>query len=95
MDENVFAFVGGTSPGNILFNFSTYTGLQRTSNPVNGIPGDDAGRVRAANFVTSNPTGSGIARSNQLLATLAFVAVDAGIARITPLLVDGDDEITV
>jgi hypothetical protein len=62
---------------------------------VDGVPGDAAGRVRAANFVTSNPTGSGVAGTSQLLATLTFQGVGPGISEITPLLIVGDDEITI
>jgi hypothetical protein len=95
VDENVLAFVGGTSPGSILFNFSTYESLGRASQPVNGVPGDDAGRVRAANFVTSNPMGSGVANANQLLATLTFQVVGAGVSRVLPLAIPSEDDISI
>jgi hypothetical protein len=96
-DENVLAFVSGTSPGTILFNFSTYVGLAKASDPVNGVPGDDAGRVRAASFVTANPAGSGVSGppAGTLLATLTFQAVGAGVTDVSPLLVLGDDEMTI
>jgi hypothetical protein len=95
VDPTRLSFIGGTSPGAILFNFSTYVGLSRASQPVDGVPGDAPGRIRAANFVTSNPNGSGVASANVLLATLTFQVIETNLYQVSPLLVVGDDEITV
>jgi len=90
-----FSFTSGTSPAQILFNASIVEGVFRVSQPVDGVPGDAPGRVRAANFATSNPTGSGISSANQLLAKLTFTPDAAGLAYLSPLLIVGSDEVTV
>jgi len=95
VDPTVLEFVSGTSPGQILFNTSTFEGVARVSQPVNGVPGDDDGRVRAANFATATATGSGISSANQLIATLTFKAVGNGSVSIQALVVLGSDEVTV
>ncbi|MBW1883823.1 MAG: PEP-CTERM sorting domain-containing protein [Deltaproteobacteria bacterium] len=94
-NPGTFPFVSGTSPGQILFNTSTFEGVARVSQPVADVPGDAPGRVRAASFATSNPTGSGVSSANQLLATLTFIATGLGVANIVPLLIVGSDEVTV
>jgi hypothetical protein len=94
-DPAVLTYVGGTSPGTILFNFSTYAGLARASQPVTGVPGDPVGRIRAANFVTSNPTGTGVANANQLMSTLTFMGAANGQTAIIAQAIVGDDEVTV
>jgi hypothetical protein len=94
-NPNVLAFVGGTSPGAILFNFSTYEGLVRATQPVDGVPGDAPGRIRAASFASLVGMGTGISSPNELLATLTFQVIGAGFSSISPLLIVGSDEITV
>ena len=89
------SFTSGTSPGQILFNTSTFEGVARVSNPVDGVPGDAAGRIRAANFATATPTGSGVASAKQLLATLIFTGTQVGDAILAPLAIVGSDEVTV
>jgi hypothetical protein len=85
-DVSKVAFVSGNSPGQILFNVSSFEGVARAQQASTGVPGDDPGRVRAANFATTNPVGSGIASANQLLTTLTFVGVAPGTTTISPLL---------
>jgi hypothetical protein len=87
-DPSLFAFVSGTSPGQILFNTSTFEGVPRISQPFT-LESDPEGLVRAASFVA--PTPSGVASSNQLLATLTFEAVGPGTMTIESLLAQGDN----
>ena len=79
----------------ILFNTSTFEGVARVSQPVDGVFGDDEGRVRAANFATATPAGSGVSSANQSVATLTFKAVGNGTVSIQALVVLGSDEVTV
>jgi hypothetical protein len=88
-DPSIVSFVSGVSPGQILFNTSTFEGVGKVQNPSDGVPGDAPGRVRAANFATTNPAGSGVASANQLLSTLTFVATAAGTTTISPLVETG------
>ena len=89
-DPSIFTFVSGTSPGQILFNFSSFEGVARVSQPF-VLGTDPAGSVRAASFATANPAGSGQASPSQLLATLTFQATGAGTASIQSLAQPGDD----
>ncbi len=95
VDPLVLEFVSGTSPGQILFNTSTFEGVARVSQPVDGVFGDDEGRVRAANFATATAAGSGVSSANQSVATLTFKAVGNGTVSIQALVVLGSDEVTV
>jgi len=96
-NDNSFAlsFTSGVSPGQILFNTVSFEGVARVSNPVDGVPGDAAGRIRAASFATATVTGSGIASANQLLATLTFTGTEVGFANLVALAIVGSDEVTV
>ena len=96
-NPSALSFTSGTSPGQILFNTSSFEGVARVSQPTTGVAGDAAGRVRAANFATATPTGSGVSSANQLLATLIFTGDAAGSIDLAPLLVTSGnlDEFTV
>jgi hypothetical protein len=97
-NPSALSFTSGTSPGAILMNMSTFEGVPRVSQPTTGVAGDAAGRVRAANFATATPTGSGVSSANQLLATLIFTGDAAGSIDLAPLLVTSGsnlDEFTV
>jgi len=87
-DPTLFAFVSGTSPGQILFNIDTFEGVARVSQPFT-LATDPDGLVRAASFAALSP--SGVGSANQLLATLTFQAVGAGSGALTNLLAQGDD----
>jgi hypothetical protein len=89
-DPNVLSFIGGSSPGLILFDPDTLLGLQRLSQPF-VLPSDPAGTVRAASFGGLEP--SGVASSNQLLATLTFELVGAGPPLMSAFFALGDDVI--
>jgi PEP-CTERM motif len=90
VDPALLSFVSGTSPGQILFNTSTFEGVARVSNPALN-PSDPAGQVRAANFAAADP--SNIGSANQLLATVIFEAVAGagGTTAITQIVTVGDD----
>lgn len=88
VDPTVLSFVGGTSPGQILFNFGTFSGIGRVSEPFT-LASDPDGLVRAASFAALSPSGQ--AESAQLLATLTFEAVGAGTSAISGLIAQGDD----
>lgn len=90
VDPTVLSFVGGTSPGQILVDPETLLGLGRFSEP-HVLPFDPAGTVRAANFGAGQP--SGVASSNELLATLTFEVVGSGRPFIRSSLAFGDDVI--
>lgn len=87
-DPSLFSYVSGVSPASILFNFSTYASLGRVSQPF-VLGSDPAGLIRSASFAALSP--SGVARNNQLLATLTFQAVAAGTASLSSLIAPGDD----
>jgi PEP-CTERM motif len=90
VDPGLLSFVSGTSPGQILFNTSTFEGVARVSQPALN-PGDPAGQVRAANFAAAGP--SGVSSANQLLATVIFEAVAGagGTTSVTQIVTVGDD----
>lgn len=88
VDPAVLEFVSGTSPASILFNFSSYSSLGRLSQPF-VLGSDPEGRVRAVSFGALEP--SGVARADQLVATLTFVAVGAGSSVVDGLVAPGDD----
>jgi hypothetical protein len=87
-DPSLFAFVSGTSPGQILFNTSTFEGVPRISQPFT-LESDPEGLVRAASFVAATP--SGVGSANQLLATLTFQAVGPGTMTLQSLFAQGDN----
>lgn len=88
VDPAVLEFVSGTSPGQILFNFSTFEGVGRVTQPF-VLGSDPAGLVRAASFAALTP--SGVASSDELLSTLTFEAVGAGSTPVFGLVAQGDD----
>jgi hypothetical protein len=86
-DPSVVSFVSGVSPAAILVTFTTSgvpVSVARNAQPQDGVPGDAAGRVRAASFGSPDPSGGSSA--NQLLSTLTFVATGAGTTSIAPLV---------
>lgn len=87
-DASVFAFTGGTSPGQILFNTSTFEGIARVSQPF-VLSTDPAGNIRAASFAALSP--SNVSATNQLLATLNFDVLDPGTTVISVFIATGDD----
>jgi hypothetical protein len=74
-DPSLLMFVSGTSPTNILLNFSIFEGLARVREPFELVL-DDLGYVRSSSFVINSLGGSGVSSSAELLATLTFEAVD-------------------
>jgi hypothetical protein len=95
-DPSIFRFEKDLSSAQnaILVNLSTFANLGLAVGPTTD-PGDPPGQVRAANFVTSNPAGSGVSNANQLMATVVFTAVGNGVAPIQALVEVGSDEVTV
>ena len=87
-DASIFAFTGGTSPGQILFNTSTFEGIARVSQPF-VLSTDPAGNIRAASFASLSP--SNVSATNQLLATLNFDVRDPGTTVISVFIAIGDD----
>jgi hypothetical protein len=87
----------GVSPNTILFNFDTYAGLSLVSQPVTDVPGDPPGRIRAANFVTADPAGTGSSGplAGTVLSTLTFTGVGNGSTAIQAVAIVGEDEVTV
>ena len=94
-DPSTLGYVGGTSPGAILVNGSTYEALARLTQPTAGLGGDPPGIVHAASFATTNSAGTGVADSNELLATLTFVVVAPGFLDLYPVLNTSQDLVTV
>lgn len=88
VDDAVLSFASGTSPGQILFNASTFEGVGRVSQPFT-LPTDPPGNVRAASFATLTPPG--VASDDQLLATLTFDVVGEGAVNVVALIELGDD----
>lgn len=90
VDPNVLSFAGGTAPAQILFDPDTLLGLARLSQPsVSAF--DPRGAVRAASFGAAQP--SGVASSDQLLATLTFDVVGVGSPTMSAFFGQGDDMI--
>jgi hypothetical protein len=87
-NSDVLTFVSGASPGQILFNTSSFEGIGRVSQPF-VLGGDPLGTTRAASFAALSP--SGISSANQLLATLTFQATGVGTTNFASLLAAGDD----
>lgn len=88
VDDAVLSFVSGTSPGNILFNFSTFVGIAKITDPF-VLGTDPLGNVRAASFAALTPPG--VASDDQLLATLTFDVVGEGAVNVVALIELGDD----
>jgi hypothetical protein len=78
-NPDLLQFVSGSSPGMILLDWNTLTGI-----PVIGQPkrraDDPPGVIRATNFSAGGP--SGVASADELLATMTFRALGAGTTRI-------------
>lgn len=51
--------------------------------------------MRAASFATSNPLGSGVSATNEILATITLQALGLGVSDIFLVLNVGDDEVSV
>lgn len=84
-------FVAGTSPPQILVDLTSgsFESLVRLSQPYVAFPPDVPGLVHAARFSAGAP--SGVARSNQLLATLTFLNVSLpNFVELVPTFGPGD-----
>lgn len=88
VDPNVLSFASGTSPGQILLDSDTLLGLGRISQPSVNPFGDPSGTVQAGAFGAVQP--SGVASSDQLLATLTFDFVGAGRPNMSAVFATGD-----